>query len=156
MLILLLVSQLYTGAFAATCPHGSNRFNCITFLDNHDGDTLTVTIPDVHPFFGNKIKVRVLGIDTPESHGKTPCETEWSRVAKNLVASELSHAKRIDLIVDFKKRLDKYGRVLAKVSYDGKDLAEVMLKNKLAVPYFGKKKQVTDWCKMQNARRGHP
>ena len=33
MLILLLSSLLY----AAECPHGSDRFNCVKFIKNYDG-----------------------------------------------------------------------------------------------------------------------
>jgi len=144
MLWMLLVGQLY----AADCHHGSDRFNCVKFVKNYDGDTITVTIPDVHPFFGNGLKVRVRGIDTPEIKGKTECEKTQARTARRLVEAELKHAKRIDLGVNFKDKFDKYGRLLADVLYDGKNLKDILLKNHLAVEYFGKKKQVIDWCKL--------
>ncbi|MBY0516963.1 MAG: thermonuclease family protein [Bacteriovoracaceae bacterium] len=146
MLIFLLTSWL----MAQDCPHGSDRFNCVKFIKNYDGDTLTVTIPGIHPFFGTNLKVRVLGIDTPEMKGKTACETQWARVARNLVEAELKHSKRIDLKVDHKHKLDKYGRLLADVLYDGKNLKDVLIKNRLAVEYYGKKKQKIDWCKMKD------
>lgn len=148
MLILLLSSFLY----AAECPHGSDRFNCVKFIKNYDGDTLTMDIPGVHPFFGNNIKVRVRGIDTPEMKGKGPCEKEWGRAARGLVEAELKHAKRIDLVVRFKDRLDKYGRLLADVVYDGKSLKDILIKNRLAVAYEGKKKQQINWCAMKGQR----
>ena len=148
MLVLLLSSFLY----AAECPHGSDRFNCVQFIKNYDGDTLTMDIPGVHPFFGNNIKVRVRGIDTPEMKGKGPCEKEWGRVARNLVEAELGHAKRIDLLIKFKDRLDKYGRLLADVVYDGKNLKDILIKNRLAVAYEGKKKQQINWCQMKETR----
>ena len=148
MLMLLLSTLL----FAAECPHGSDRFNCIKYVRNYDGDTITVDIPGVHPFFGQNINVRVRGIDTPEVKGRGPCEKEWARVARGLVEAELKHAKRIDLQMKFKDRLDKYGRPLVEVLYDGKNLKEVLIKNRLAVAYEGKKKQQINWCQMKGTR----
>ncbi len=138
--------------WAIECHHGSDRFNCIKFIKNYDGDTLTVTSPGVHPFFGNGLEVRVRGIDTPEMKGKAPCEKEWGRVARNLVEAELKRAQRIDLVVDFDDRLDKYGRLLADVIYDGKNLKDILIKNRLAVAYYGKKKNQIDWCQMKGMR----
>ena len=79
MLIVWLMATLW----AADCPHGSDRFNCVKFVKNYDGDTITVDIPNVHSFFGNNISVRVRGIDTPEVRGKSPCEKDWAQAAKN-------------------------------------------------------------------------
>jgi len=146
---MLMLLALISLAFGQECPHGSDRFNCVKFVKNYDGDTLTVNVPGVHPFFGQGLKVRVLGIDTPEVKGKGPCEKDWGRVARGLVEAELKHAKRVDLMVDYKHKYDKYGRVLAEVVYDGKNLREVLLKNRLAVEYFGKKKRTIDWCAMK-------
>jgi endonuclease YncB( thermonuclease family) len=69
------------------------------------------------------------------------------------VEAELKHAKRIDLRVNFKDKFDKYGRLLADVLYDGKNLRDVLVKNHLAVEYFGKKKQSVDWCRMKQKAR---
>lgn len=148
MLVWLFIASLW----AADCPHGSDRFNCVKFVKNYDGDTITVNVPDVHPFFGKGLNVRLRGIDTPEIRGKTPCEKDWGRSAKKLVESELSHAKRIDLKINHKKKLDKYGRLLALVIYDNKDLAETLLKNHMAIRYDGGTKPKVDWCKEQAAR----
>lgn len=145
MLAWLFISLLW----ASDCPHGTDRFNCVKFVKNYDGDTITVDIPGVHTFFGNNISVRVRGIDTPEIKGKTGCEKDWGRTAKKLVQSELKNAKRIDLQINYKNRLDKYGRLLANVIYDKKNLADVLVKNHMAVPYDGGTKPKVDWCREQ-------
>jgi endonuclease YncB( thermonuclease family) len=144
---MMLIFIFITSLFAADCPHGSDRFNCIKFISNYDGDTLTVSIPGIHPFFGSKLKVRVRGIDTPEVKGRNECEKSQARLARRLVEAELSQAKRIDLKVDYQDKFDKYGRLLADVLYDGKNLKDILLKNKLAVNYQGLKKENTNWCK---------
>lgn len=41
-----------------------------TVVSVYDGDTMTVTIPDVPPLLGENIPVRVRGIDTPEMKDK--------------------------------------------------------------------------------------
>ena len=125
------------------CEHDAHNFRCVKFIRNYDGDTLTVTLPGGHTLFGKKIPVRVRGVDTPEMGGPLPCEKQAARAAKNLTQNLLKNAKRIDLINIGR---DKYFRVLADVLYDGKNLAEIILKNQLAYPYEGKKKQSLDWC----------
>ena len=50
-------------------------FPSVTYHRCYDGDTCTFTIPDVHPLFGDKINVRIAGIDTPEIKGKCQKET---------------------------------------------------------------------------------
>lgn len=138
-------------ALAQDCPHGSDRFNCVEFVRAKDGDTIVIDIPGVHSYFGSKVDVRLYGIDTPEKKGSA-CEVKLSRLATKLVMSELKAAKRIDVqLIANKKgkmRREKFGRILAKVMYESKDLSDVLLKNNLAVPYFGAKKEKTDWCKI--------
>ena len=135
-------------AMAESCPHGSDRFNCVQFVRAIDGDTIVIDIPGVHSYFGSKAEVRLYGVDTPEKKSGD-CEVKLSRLATKLVESELKSAKRIDvqLIANSKGKMrrEKFGRILAKISYEGKSLSEVLLKNNLAVEYHGEKKKI-DWC----------
>lgn len=136
-------------AMAESCPHGSDRFNCVQFVRAIDGDTIVIDIPGVHSYFGSKAEVRLYGVDTPEKKG-SDCEVKLSRIATKLVESELKSAKRIDvqLIANSKGRMrrEKFGRILAKITYEGKSLSEVLLRNNLAVEYHGEKKKKMDWC----------
>ena len=138
-------------ALAQHCSHGSDRFNCVEFVRAKDGDTIVIDIPGVHSYFGSKVDVRLYGIDTPEKKGSA-CEVKLSRVATKLVESELKAAKRIDVqLIANKKgkmRRGKFGRILAKVLYGGKNLSDILIKNNLGVAYFGAKKQNVDWCKI--------
>lgn len=127
-----------------SCQHSSHEFQCVKFVKNYDADTITVNIPGVHPLIGEKISVRVSGIDAPEVKGKLPCEKEASRIARNLVENVLKRAKRIDL-TNVEK--DKYFRILADVKVDGRDLKEILLKNELAYEYDGGTKKQKNWCK---------
>lgn len=128
---------------ADTCVHEAKAFRCVQYVRNYDADTITFDIPGVHPLIGKAISVRVRHVDTPEIKGKLPCEKEAARTAKRLIESQLKNAKRIDL-TDVAK--DKYFRILANVIVDGRDLKDILLKNKLAYQYEGGSKEKLNWC----------
>lgn len=131
------------------CQHDANTFRCVEYVKNYDADTVTFNIKGVHPLIGEKISVRVNGLDTPEVKGKLPCEKEAARTAQKLVQNLLKNAKVINLEnVD----RDKYFRVLANVIVDGKDLTEILLKNKLGYAYHGETKKKIDWCEFGKVR----
>ncbi len=119
-------------------------FKNVRFVRNYDGDSITFDIPETPAIVGKNIIVRLRGIDTPELKKKT-CASESiiAREAKELVHTLLKNASIINL-----HRIDrgKYFRILADVEFDGQDLAEVLLKNRLAVKYYGGKKEY-DWCR---------
>lgn len=139
-LILLLFSAAQAGE---QCSHSETSFKCVKVLKNYDGDTLTVDIPGVHPLFGQKVSVRIAGIDTPEVKTKDQCEKQAARAARQLVEGVLARAKRVDLL---NVQRDKYFRILADVSADGVLVKDVLLKNKLAYSYDGGTKKHLNWC----------
>lgn len=127
----------------ASCTHDSSNFRCVEVLKNYDGDTLTVNIPGVHPLFGQKVSVRIAGIDTPEVKTKDQCEKQAARVARQLVETTLKKAKSVDLL---NVQRDKYFRILADVSADGILVKDILLKNNLAYAYDGGTKKHLNWC----------
>jgi len=122
-------------AFATDFPN-------VTYHRCYDGDTCTFSIPGVHPLFGEKISVRIAGIDTPEIKGKCQQEKVLATEARDVVRRTLEKAQRIDLI-DAKR--GKYSRIVARVLADGKDVAEVLFKHSLAVGSDGGTK-TKQWC----------
>lgn len=142
----LLIVGLLVGAFAQAepnCQHDAKTFRCVEYVKNYDADTVTFNIKGVHPLIGEKISVRVNGIDTPEIKGHQPCEKDAARTAQRLVQSLLKNAKIINLE---NVNRDKYFRVLANIVIDGQSLTETLLKNKVAYPYHGGTKQTVNWC----------
>jgi len=125
------------------CAHDSMTFRCVKFIHNYDGDTITISIPNVHPLIGENISVRVRHIDTPEVKGKLPCEKETARTAQRLVENQLKNAQNIELRNISR---DKYFRILADVYVDDKNLSETLIKNKLAYAYEGGTKEKVNWC----------
>jgi micrococcal nuclease len=129
-----------------SCDDGPDRLSCVEYVRNYDGDTITFNIQQVHPLFGDEIKVRVEGVDAAEMSSDNDCEKIVAERAKAEVKELLSGAERVDLI---DAQRDKYFRVLADVIYDGRSLKEYLLKRNLAIPYDGKTKPRVDWCDFQ-------
>jgi endonuclease YncB( thermonuclease family) len=112
------------------------------YLRNYDGDTVTFNLPGLHPIIGEKISIRVNGIDTPEIRGKCEKEKYDAKQAKEMVADILRDAEQITL-----KNLErgKYFRIVADVIADGEDLADMLVEAGMAVRYSGGKK-IKEWC----------
>ncbi len=112
------------------------------YLRNYDGDTVTFNLPGLHPIIGEKISIRVNGIDTPEIRGKCEKEKYDAKQAKEMVADILRDAEQITL-----KNLErgKYFRIVADVIADGEDLADMLVEAGMAVRYGGGRKTY-QWC----------
>ncbi len=130
------------------CKHDKRTFRCVKYLKNYDADTLTVEIPGQHPLFGENISVRVNGIDSPEIKTHDSCEKQAARTAQRLVENLLKNSNQIDLL---NVERDKYFRVLADVSVDGKLIKDILLSNNLAYEYHGETKKKVDWCKVSKS-----
>jgi len=106
------------------------------YVRNYDGDTITFNLPDLHPIIGDKISIRVNGIDTPEIRGKCEKEKYDAQQTKEMVADILKDAETITL-----KNIErgKYFRIVADVFVDGESLADELIEAGLAVPYDGGK-----------------
>lgn len=108
----------------------------------YDADTFRATIKEWPQIIGERIPIRVNGIDAPEIRGKCQEEKIKAREAKKESVAMLRSAKQIELR-NIKR--GKYFRIIADVYLDGKSLAQVLIIKGLARPYDGKKRQ--GWCK---------
>lgn len=118
-------------------------FEDVIFVAAYDADTITVTLRDVHPFFGKNAKVRIQGIDTAEIKGHDECERQAAIKARDMVVAKLKTSKHINLT---NLGREKFGRILADVIADGDDIGLMLIQANLANVYHGEKKPVTDWC----------
>ena len=114
-----------------------------------DGDTVEIEAPYLPmELRDGGLKLRVLGIDTPEKgfRAKCPAENMLSLRAKYFVEQEIGNAQVVKVWI---KDWDKFGgRVLGDLLIDGRWLSDEMIAKKYAVPYFGAKKD-HDWCKVE-------
>lgn len=108
----------------------------------YDGDTFRANIATWPAVVGERMLVRVSGIDTPELRGKCPEEKAAARKAKQFAVAMLRGGKKIEL-----RNIErgKYFRLLADVYVDGVSLGGELVANGHAVAYDGGTK--VDWCK---------
>ena len=112
------------------------------YLRNYDGDTITFNLPGLHPIIGEKISIRVNGINTPEIKGKCEKEKYDAQQVQQMVADILKDA---DQIVLRNMERGKYFRVAADVIVDGENLADALIETGMAVRYDTGKK-IHKWC----------
>lgn len=121
-----------------------------------DGDTVDV---DIDLGFGVWLKderVRIMGIDTPESRTSDKVEKKFGLAAKARLKSLLGKQAILKTQVD-KSGEDmkgKFGRILGDfVSEDGRMVTEVMIAEGHCVPYFGGSKEDVQAQHMKNRER---
>lgn len=110
-----------------------------------DGDTVEFEANFLPTELGTRLKLRILGVDTPEKAPRAKCEQE---AAKALLASAYTRefiktGKNVSIVI---KDWDKYGgRVLGDVIVDGRSLKDSLILNNHAYAYNGGAKR--SWCK---------
>lgn len=102
-----------------------------------DGDTIDVEI-DLGFDITIKQRLRLKGIDTPETKTKNKEEKELGLKAKRITEECIRGAKSI-IVKTYKD--DKYGRILADVIADGVNVNQKLINEGFAVAYDGGKKQ---------------
>ena len=110
-----------------------------------DGDT--VILP-VSAGFATTLKIRILGIDTPERNGRCEYERRMAMVATDRLRQLTANRVRVWSELE----VDAYGRFLGRL-YDrqGRDLSAVMLQEGHARPLAdGQARQ--PWCPAGTAR----
>lgn len=100
-----------------------------------DGDTIRAVL-DVGFGASLKIESRLLGIDTPETHG-------WERPVGLAVAGYVRRALLGKPVVIHTFKDDSFGRWLGLINLDGADFCSKLVLLGLALPYDGKAKP--DW-----------
>ena len=116
-------------------------------------DASTVDI-DIDLGFGvwlHKERVRVYGIDTPESRTRDKEEKKYGLAAKAFVKE---FVKGSDIILRTKKydAKGKFGRILGDIVVNRKSLSETMIQEHHAVPYYGQSKEDIKEAHLENRK----
>lgn len=103
-----------------------------------DGDTIALA----------RERIRLLAIDAPETRDAR-CERE--REAGYATKARVVELLRFGRVVDIRRHgHDQYGRTLAHIVIDGRDLGEQLVREKLALPYRSgveaKAARLAHWC----------
>lgn len=98
----------------------------------YDGDTIRL---------GDE-RIRIVGLDTPELGHRAQCQEEAvaAEQAKQALAGEIASGN-VEL---HRQGTDRYGRTLARVTVDGRDVADTLIAQGLARPYGGGRRE--GWC----------
>jgi len=103
-----------------------------------DGDTIDVDIDLGFGVWMRKQRIRLFGIDTPESRTRDLEEKKYGNAAKYFLSGwcETDNLS----IKTHKDDRGKFGRILGEVWVDGTNVNQLMIKEHHAVAYFGQSK----------------
>ena len=123
-----------------------------------DGDTVDVDIDLGFGIWMHKERIRVYGIDTPESRTRDVTEKVFGKLATEAVKTFLPEGS-MQTLVTVQDKAGKFGRVLGKfLIYDAKEdrqttLNEWMVKNHFAVEYSGQSKREIAHAHLRNFQK---
>jgi len=104
-----------------------------------DGDTVDIDIDLGFGVWLHKERVRIYGIDTPESRTRDKEEKKYGLMAKEFV-KQFVKGDSIKLTTQKYDAKGKFGRILGDIIVDGTSLSDTMIKEHHAVPYYGQSK----------------
>jgi micrococcal nuclease len=120
-----------------------------------DGDTVDVDIDLGFGIWQKDERVRIMGIDTPESRTRDKVEKKFGLASKNKLKSLLGKTGILKTQVN-KKGEDmkgKFGRILGDFIVDGKMVSKILCEQGFAVPYFGGSKSDVQAKHQQNRKK---
>ena len=117
-------------------------FPCIAFAEQAvvrqviDGDT-------IYACGSGCYTVRILNIDAPEMPPKSQCEKEAKMAvdARSRLARTIE-GRTVELVREGREQ-DRYGRLLARVLYQGRDMGEMLIAAGVARKWSGRREP---WC----------
>ena len=118
-----------------------------------DGDTVDVDIDLGFGIWIHKERVRIMGIDTPESRTRDAVEKLFGLAAKKRL-EELLGEHSILRTMKPGKNDDKFGRILGDFIDDaGRLVTKIMMEEGHCVPYHGDAKELTQEQHQKNRER---
>ena len=118
-----------------------------------DGDTVDVDIDLGFGVWLHKERVRVLGIDTPESRTRDKVEKRFGLLAKEFVEKFFKTDGDVILRTQKYDAKGKFGRILGDFLCKGRALSIVMIDNHHAVAYHGQSKEDIREAHLANRRK---
>jgi micrococcal nuclease len=118
-----------------------------------DGDTIDVDI-DLGFDISFSSRVRLAGIDTPESRTKDRMEKTLGLESKDYLKKAIDEAKTVVIKTEKMNSSEKYGRILGWVFLDGSDVSinQKMIDDGYAWGYMGETK-VKDFVALAEKRK---
>ena len=117
-----------------------------------DGDTVDIDIDLGFGVWLHKERVRIYGIDTPESRTRDKIEKRFGLLAKEFVKQFVKGSSVILRTQKYDAK-GKFGRILGDIIVDDKSLSETMIKEYHAVAYHGQSKEDIREAHLANRRK---
>ena len=117
-----------------------------------DGDTVDIDIDLGFGVWMHRERVRLYGIDTPESRTRDLEEKKFGLLAKAYVRDHLPVGS-IQTLITIKDGKGKFGRILGKIKVDNEILNEKMIKEYQAVEYNGQSKDDIAKAHLENRKK---
>ena len=122
-----------------------------------DGDTVDVDIDLGFGVWMHKERVRMMGIDTPESRTRDKVEKLFGLASKDKLKSMLPIGSIQVLKTEIDKsgedKKGKFGRILGDFLIDDKRATDILIEEGYAVAYFGGSKEEIDMKHMANREK---
>ena len=128
----------------------SYRVNKVTKII--DGDTIDVII-DMGFDIMFKSRVRLFGIDTPESRTRDKVEKKFGLMSKKYLADRLKKANKITIKTHKGEETGKFGRILGEIFCDGENVNLAMCNEGHAVAYYGQNKADVQEAHLANRKK---
>ena len=117
-----------------------------------DGDTIDVVL-DLGFDILYKSRVRLYGIDTPESRTRNLDEKARGKMAAAFLKEAVEDGEKVVIQTKLKDSRGKFGRVLGDVVVDGININQSMVDNYHAAAYFGQSKEAIEAVHAANRTR---
>ena len=132
------------------------EYKCKEIKKIVDGDTLDVVLDLGFNIF-HSCRVRMAGIDTPESRTRDLDEKARGKLAKEFLknwVTEYENNKK-NIVIKTKKEIakGKFGRVLGELWVEGVNVNEDMMESYHAVPYSAQNKEEVKKLHLENRER---
>ena len=114
-----------------------------------DGDTCDCLI-DCGFNFLHKCRVRLYGIDTPESRTRNKDEKVRGKMAAAFLKDAIKNGDKVVIQTKLKDSRGKFGRVLGEIIVDGVNINQAMVENYHAAAYFGQSKEAIEAVHQSN------
>ena len=122
-----------------------------------DGDTVNVDIDLGFGMWMHKERVRMMGIDTPESRTRDSVEKQFGLASKDKLKSLLPIGSMQILKTEIDKSGEdakgKFGRILGDFLIEGKRASEILIEEGFAVAYHGQSKDDIEAMHLSNRER---
>jgi len=117
-----------------------------------DGDTVDVDIDLGFDVCLKKQRIRLFGVDTPESRTRDLVEKKFGILAKNFVSLHLPIGSNQVLRTRLDDSRGKFGRILGEFVVEDSTLNKLLVATNNAVPYSGQSKEDIQAAHLENRR----